>query len=217
MRKTEVIIANAQMQLPFKPIIFFGISHCLAGEPTIVLTKGIILPFHIRSVDGMAYRRALQVFLQSFFGAENQFSLNLDHFPFSAVFDYLGIDQIRTRLQTWLARSASLARADEYPPASKMFQNCFLILRPLVAEENVQGAIIDSFGLSNQFISFLLRYIAYNKGSYDSMLRDKAYPNPTVAIFALELFQGLKMRPFFFTKLQNSSSCASSKCILTIR
>jgi hypothetical protein len=53
-------------------------------------------------------------------------------------------------------------------------ENGILILGSLIAEEDVQRAIIDCFGPSNQLIRLLLGNLPYNEGWDDPMLRSES-------------------------------------------
>ena len=165
----------------------------------------------------MADRGSLQILLKGLLGAEDQPLGDLDHLPLAAMLDHLSIDQIGMRLQVGLARPSRFACAREYPPAAEVLEDSILILRPLVTEEDMQGAIIDRFGPPDQLICLLLGNLSYNEGGDDAMLRSEAQPDPAIAIFALERILRRGVRPLFHTKLQNSSSCTPSKCRLTIR
>jgi len=89
----------------------------------------------------MADWGSLQIFLQGLLGAEDQPLGDLDHLPLAAMLDHLSIDQIGMRLQVGLARPSRFACAREYPPAAEVLEDSILILRPLVTEEDMQGAI----------------------------------------------------------------------------
>jgi hypothetical protein len=155
--------------------------------------------------------------LQRLLSAEDHLLGDFHHAAFASVLDHLGVEQVRRGLQSWLGEASSCAFALRLHPLAEGFQDRFTILGPLVAEEDVEGAIVDFLGPFDQLVRLLLADLSRDKGGYDLVHRVEAHPDPVVAILGLELLQGCAVRFLFLTKLQNSSNCASSKWRLTIR
>ena len=56
MRPTEMVIAEAQVKLPFHPAVFLGETQGLAGEPSVLLTHRTVLTFYESRIEVLADR-----------------------------------------------------------------------------------------------------------------------------------------------------------------
>ena len=187
MGEAEVVVADTEVQLPLKPVTVFGEAQRLACESAVMLAHSVVLPLHKGCIDLMADWRSLQIPLEGPLRAEDQPLGDPHHPSLAAMLDHLGIDQVGARFQAWLARPAGSSCVREYPPSAEVLEDGVLILGTLVAEEDVEGAIVNRLGPLYQLICLLLAYLSHCEGGYNPMLWSEAQPDPAVTIFALEL------------------------------
>ncbi len=118
MGQQQMVVSQRQPHLFFKPSQILGEAVGTAGQTTILLSLGQVIPFHKTGVDPLTHRRLGQSGRHRRLLAKHDGGVHGGNAPAGPLFDDLGVRQVGARSPTRLGMSASCPASRRLIPHS---------------------------------------------------------------------------------------------------